>query len=98
MTELGLGASITLRSSPVWNGRCWLRFCDRAVRRGVVAILTGLEWPVLGQRFEVGLCLGLVAILTGLEWPVLVRCLNHDELLGYRVAILTGLEWPVLAP
>jgi len=62
-----------LRSSPAWNGRCWL--AGSGVQRGEyvrVAILTGLEWPVLAaldraeSKFK-----AVVAILTGLEWPVL---------------------------
>src|SRR5216683_140989 len=66
------------------------------VENTMVAILTGLEWPVL-DLIDVGsIQRGLaVAILTGLEWPVLgttrPRISNH-----LAVAILTGLEWLVL--
>src|SRR5216683_3222822 len=60
-----------LRSSPAWNGRCWLaRALDWITRKGV-AILTGLEWPVLDLAVAGEKAVGAVAILTGLEWPVL---------------------------
>jgi len=36
-----------------------------------VAILTGLEWPVLAEDRAGCLAELAVAILTGLEWPVL---------------------------
>src|SRR5216683_726980 len=36
-----------LRSSPAWNGRCWSARRRGSVTRRRVAILTGLEWPVL---------------------------------------------------
>jgi len=36
-----------------------------------VAILTDLEWPVLGGPDTVGGLVNGVAILTDLEWPVL---------------------------
>ncbi len=36
-----------LRSSPAWNGRCWPDHDLAAAHLQAVAILTGLEWPVL---------------------------------------------------
>ncbi len=90
---------MVLRSSPTWNGRCWLHACCRAVKIGHrVAILTDLEWPVLVITLAVHVQQRLaVAILTDLEWPVLAP----DRVLVVQarlVAILTDLEWPVLAP
>src|SRR5216683_3293268 len=41
--------TLRLRSSPAWNGRCWQSLADGAVHVTVVAILTGLEWPVLAH-------------------------------------------------
>jgi len=41
-----------LRSSPAWNGRCWQEDWDGVERAMNVAILTGLEWPVLVAGHE----------------------------------------------
>src|SRR5216683_2070080 len=66
--------SLLLRSSPAWNGRCWpTTVRSICLRRGFVAILTGLEWPVLAVALARGLRPLMVAILTGLEWPVLAE-------------------------
>jgi len=95
---LGCGRVSVLGSSPSWNGRCW------APRRRLpphaaagVAILTGLEWPVLGQARSRGRNRN-ISLRSSPSWNG--RCWT-DSLPAIRkrghVAILTVLEWPVLA-
>src|SRR5216683_3054153 len=43
-----VAAEYMLRSSPAWNGRCWAPPPAVEDTMPKVAILTGLEWPVLG--------------------------------------------------
>src|SRR5216683_3305627 len=43
-----------LRSSPTWNGRCWMIAMPSKTSPPGVAILTDLEWPVLAESFSTG--------------------------------------------
>src|SRR5216683_2921615 len=94
----GGGVTLVLRSSPAWNGRCWCRDGPgRHPGHQRVAILTGLEWPVLGQARSRGRNRN-ISLRSSPSWNG--RCWT-DSLPAIRkrghVAILTVLEWPVLA-
>jgi hypothetical protein len=88
-----------LQSSLASQDRCW--FVHAQLPRRVfdlVAILTGLEGPVLVDQRGVQ-CGGVaaVAILTGLERPVLADVFpNEVGVVVELVAILTSLARPVL--
>src|SRR5216683_3293269 len=91
--------SLLLRSSPAWNGRCWpTTVRSICLRRGFVAILTGLEWPVLAENnrltAELDRLLRSSPAWNGRCW-LAGSGVQRGEYV--RVAILTGLEWPVLA-
>src|SRR5216683_2136238 len=89
--------TVTLRSSPTWNGRCWSPRNDI-----LLSVLQLRSSPTWNGRCWRGGTAAPSMILTGCDPHRLGMAgagpLNRDLMgIPFQVAILTDLEWPVLA-